>query len=74
MAALSYDPAHEKTCLSAAHGAVYKSWGTLHMAHAYEALVEAITHAEQVLAALVPYYETEDTAFRVYLLWLEGIP
>jgi hypothetical protein len=35
-------------------------------------LVEAVAHAEQGLAALIPYYEAEDTAFRVHLLGLGG--
>jgi len=73
MVPLPYDPAREKDLLSAAHGAVYKYWGTAQRAHAYEALVEAIAHAEQALAALAPYYETADTAFRVHLLGLEGM-
>ena len=73
MADLPYDPVQEKEHLSAAHGTVYKHWGTAQRAYAYEALVDAIAHAEQALAALAPYYRTADTAFRVHLSGLEGM-
>ena len=68
MADLPYDPAQEKDRLSAAHRAVHKHWGTTQMGQACEELAEAIAHAEQVLAALDPHYETEGVAFRVHLL------
>jgi len=42
-----YDSAQEKDYLSTAIGAVHHHWGTRHMAKAYEALVQAIAHAEQ---------------------------
>ena len=71
MANLPSDPAQEKDALSTAMRAVYTHWGTSRMARAYEELVDAVAHAEEILAALAPSSETEDTAFRVHLLGLE---
>ena len=70
MADLPYDPAQEKVRLSAAHGALHKHWGTEQMGQAHEELVEMVAHAEHVLAALTPHYETEGIAFRVHVLGL----
>jgi hypothetical protein len=40
------------------------------MAHAYEALVQAIAHAEQAQAVLDPLQNTQGHAFKVHVLGL----
>ena len=70
MADLPYDPAQEKESLSAAIGAVSQHWGTRHMAKAYEALVQAIAHAEQAQAVLTPLQDTRGPACKVHVLSL----
>jgi len=64
------DFAREKERLYAATSAVDKHWGTAQLAHAYKDLVQAIAHAEQVLALL---QNTRGHAFRVKVLGLDGM-
>ena len=73
MAELPYDPDQETERLSAALSAVYKHWGTAHMAQAYRTLVQALARAEQTRAALARQQATQGGAFTVQVLGLDSL-
>ena len=73
MAKSPYDPTLESERLSAALRAVYKHWGTRHMAQAYRTLVQAIARAEHALAVGVPAQETPGSTFTVQVLGLDSL-